>query len=196
MTKIIVFSDYACPYCYIGLSIAIRLMEEDPDLEVEFYPYLLDPRIPMKGLDTSKFTSTEELNKYYEKIESLGDEYGLKFENKAKKFNTVRLHKASMYAREKNKFFEFSMEAFKYIFELGKNIADPVITSEIALEVGLNNVDMNARIDNGDFDEVLTDAKEQSSIHGIKSVPTFIMDDRKVDILKPYEEIKKEILGL
>lgn len=196
MNKIKVFSDFSCPYCYIGISIVERLKEENPDLEFEFYPYFLDTRIPLKGLDISKFTDQEKINKGYERIESLGEEYGLKYENKSKRFNTIRLHQASLYAKKEDKFIPFAKAAFRHIFELGKNVGEALVVNEIGLEANLNIVEMNTCIDNGEFDDIVSEAKEQKHIHEIESVPTFIMEDRKVNILKAYEEIKKEILGL
>ncbi|GFN34459.1 DsbA family protein [Tepidimicrobium xylanilyticum] len=49
MTTIKIVSDFACPFCYIGFSIAERLIKENPDINIEWIPYELNPALPIEG---------------------------------------------------------------------------------------------------------------------------------------------------
>ena len=43
MKEIIIFSDFACPFSYIGFSIMNRLRKDRQDIEFYFLPYILNP---------------------------------------------------------------------------------------------------------------------------------------------------------
>ena len=195
MINIKVFSDFACPFCYIGFSIADRLRKENKDVSIQYFPYELDPDMPIGGGDLTDSIPQEQIDMSYKRIERLGKEYGLIYNNKIKKFNTTRLHKAALYAETVGKFYEFSKEAFRYIFEFGKNVGDPLIINEIGLYVGLNIIEMNEKIDKGEFDTQMEEAKKLSEDYNIESIPTFIVDEKKyVTLLKDYEKFKQDLL--
>ncbi|MBU5311392.1 DsbA family protein [Tissierella carlieri] len=195
MTNIKVFSDFACPFCYIGFSIANKLIQEIPNINIEWLPYELDPDLSLEGVYLTNHIPQEQIDMSYRRIERLGSEYGLIYNSKIKKFNTHRLHKAALYAHEEGKYYEFAKEAFKTIFEYGKNVGEPIIINEIGLVAGLNIVEMNNCIDNGSFDEKMKEAKYLASVYEIDSVPTFIVNDKKkVTLLKDYEKFKKDLL--
>ncbi len=195
MINIKVFSDYACPFCYIGFSIADKLRKEREDIEILYFPYILDPKVPLEGADLKDSIPAERIEMAYKRIERLGKEYNLNHINKSKKFNTNRLHKAALYAEEKELFYEFSKEAFRYIFELGKNVGDPQVINQLAQSLDLDINEMNEEIDSGRFDQQIEEAARLSRVYNIESVPTFIINGEKhVTRLKDYERFKRDLL--
>ena len=196
MTNIKIFSDFACPFCYIGFSIADKLRRENSNINIEWIPYELDSDYPLEGGDLTESIPQKQIELSYRRIERLGSEYGLVYNNKTKKFNTNRLHKAALYARDEGRYYEFAREAFKAIFEHGKNVGEPVIVNEIGLAAGISIVEMNRCIDSSAFDEEMEEARNLASIYEIESVPTFVVDEnKKVTLLKDYERFKKDLLG-
>ena len=196
MTNIKIFSDFACPFCYIGFSIADRLRKEESNINIQWIPYTLDSNLSLGGDDLLNHIPQEQLDMSYKRIERLGKEYGLVYNNKTKKFNTNRLHQAALYANKEDKYYEFARAAFKAIFEDGKNVGDPAIVNEIGLSVGLNIVEMNNCIKEGSFNEKLEESRNLIPVYEIESVPTFIVNDKKkVELLKDYEKFKKDLLG-
>lgn len=196
MTNIKVFSDFACPFCYIGFSIADKLRKENLDINIEWLPYELDSDLALEGNDLADHIPIEQIETSYKRIQRLGSEYGLVYNNKSKKFNTTRLHKAALYADTVGKYYEFAKEAFKSIFEDGKNVGDPLVINEIGLVSGLNIAEMNQCIDEGSFDAQMEEAKNLIPIYEIDSVPSFIVDDKKkVTLLKDYAKFKKDLIG-
>lgn len=195
MKNIKIFSDFACPFCYIGFSIIDKLRKDNKDLNIEWMPFELSPDAPPEGSDLSDSVPADQIEMGYKRINRLGSEYGLVYNNKTRKFNTHRLHKASLYADSVDKYYEFSKEAFKSIFEYGKNVGDPSVVNEIASSVGLDVNHMNTQIDAGVFDEYMEKAKELVPLHDIDSVPSFVIDDKKkVTTLKEYKKIIVDIL--
>lgn len=161
----------------------------------EWFPFELEPDAPIEGYDFSDKYPIEQIEIGYKRINRLGSEYGLVFNNKFKKANSNRVHKASLYAEKNNKFYEFSEQVFKANFEFSKNIGDVNIINEIAKSVGLDVEDMNKCIDNGDFDKHMKEAHDLVPVYNIESVPTFIVKDNKqVTTLKDYEKFKRDLL--
>lgn len=195
LTNIKVFLDYACPFCYLGFSIAEKLHEERPDIKFEFFPYELDADAPQEPSLLTDYIDEDTVKSSYERIERLGSEYGLDYSNKYQRFNTRRLLMAGMYSKKEEKFYEFSRLAFKAIFEDGKNVAKAEIVNEIGLEAGLNIVEMNNCINGDSLDDEMERAKNLIPVYEVDSVPTFIVNDKKkVTKLKPYAEFKSDLL--
>lgn len=196
MTNIKVFSDYTCPFCYLGFAIADRLRKEEEDINIEYLPYELKPDASQDPSSLTDDIPEDVLVKSYKRIEGLGNEYALVYKNKTTVFNTHRLILASLYSKKEDKYYEFSREAFKAIFEEGKNVAEAVIVNEIGLKVGLNIVEMNNCIDSGELEEEMAEARRLSSVYEVESIPTFIVNDgKKVTKLKPYSEFKNDLIG-
>lgn len=195
MTNIRVFSDFVCPFCYIGFSIANKLRKENPDVNIEYYPYELNPDAPEEGVDIKGKIPEEQLNASMERIKNLGSEYNLSYKGIDKSYNTHKLHKASLYARDEGKFFEFAEEAFKAVFEKRQNVAKDLIINEIGINAGLNIVEMNNCLNSGKYEDEMEEARNLAKVYELDSVPSFVVDEKKVVTnLKPYEEFKKDLL--
>ncbi len=196
MTEIKIFSDFACPFCYIGFSIMKRLKAERDDIDFLFIPSILNPNESLMGSSLYAHVDRETAHLGYLRIESLAKEYGLVYNNRERRFNTNRLHMASIYAYEHDKFFEFAQLGFEYIFEHGKNVALEEVVNEIGEKVGLDIKDMNAQINSKEYISYLDDAHELAIKYDIESIPTFIVDDvKKPTTLKPYKDFIKDLLG-
>ncbi|MCR3956585.1 MAG: DsbA family protein [Gudongella sp.] len=195
MKRIKVFSDFACPFCYIGFSIADRLIKENSEVEFLWYPYELDSQVAEEGASLEDGIPKEQIDMAYRRIERLGSEYGLIYSNKTTKFNTGLLHRAALYAQEVGSFYPFAKEAFKAIFEEGKNVALKEVVNQIGIDAGLNIHEMIEAIEAGEFEDMMENSRELAAAHEIESVPTFIREDGvKVTLLKGYEKFNKNLL--
>ena len=195
MKKIKVFSDFTCPFCYIGFSIAEKLVKENSEVEFHWYPYELDSYAPEEGTSLEDAIPKEQIDMAYRRIERLGSEYGLVYTNKTTKFNTGLLHRAALYAQEVGSFYPFAKEAFKAIFEEGKNVALKEVVNQIGFDAGLNIHEMIEAIEAGEFEEMMEESRVLAVAHEIESVPTFIREDgNKITLLKGYDKFRKDLL--
>lgn len=196
METVKTFMDFTCPFSYIGFAILEKLKDEEVNVDYTWYPYVLDENTPVEGKDISTKFEGKGLEQAFKRITRLGDEYGLKYENKNIAYNTARAHRAALFARDSGKLDEFAGKIFRAIFEEGRNVAEKEVLNDIGLEVGLNIVEMNTCIDDGGYEEEMEEAKKMASVYEVESVPTFIVDEkRKVTDLKPYSEFKKDLQG-
>lgn len=200
MLNIKIFSDFACPFCYIGFSILERLKKDGIKFDAEWYAYEIRPEAPLEGKEsTLKFYEEEaqKMDKLLEMIAKFSEPYGIKFSKKYISFNTNRAHLAGEYAKTQNKYDEFSKEVFKAYFELFENIADKEIISKIAAKIGLNVDEMNEQIDSGKFDDILLQAMDIAEQYKVENVPTFIINEtHKITGVREYEQFKNNILSM
>ena len=189
-----VFSDFVCPFCYIGFTIADKLNAERDDVSFTWYPYELDPSVAEQGGGMTGIPEAQ-LKIAFQRIEMLGREYGLNYNNKIKKFNTRKLHLAALYAQSVDKLYPFARQAFKAVFEDGRNVGTLEVINDIGLKAEMNIQEMNAAISDPAFMDEFIEAKNLIEIYEIDSVPTFVREDnKKISNLKDYESFKKDLL--
>jgi len=82
--KVTVFSDYICPFCYIGFY-RIEQLKENYDLEIEWRPFEIHPETPKEGAELNSLNFPKEyLDMMIANIKRLADDIGisLKFTEK------------------------------------------------------------------------------------------------------------------
>lgn len=188
--KIEVWSDYVCPFCYIGkknLDEALKQLKRD-DIEVEYKSFELDPNAPketegsINELIAKKYgmsieTATENNNKIVESARLIGLE--LDFDN-LKPTNTFDAHRLSYYAKEENKISEYNEAVLRSYFTKGLNISDYEILSNIADEVGLDKDKALQILASADYSEKVRASEREANSKGIDGVPYFIFDEKKM----------------
>lgn len=128
-------------------------------------------------------------------LSKLGKDLNIEFNNVNGKFNTRRAHLAGYYAKEQNKYNEYSKAVFKAYFDHGLNVADKSVIDEIANSIGLDVKEMNEPIDSGKYNERLMEDYRLANEYNITSVPTFIINHKiRVSGIREYNEFKKIFL--
>ena len=211
--KITYWSDYACPYCYIGearLKKAIDDIPELKDVEIEMKAFQLDPSAGEHAVgDTqTRFAhkygiSMQEAGKTIEHISQMGIAEGLDFKYATTLFtNTMDAHRLTKLAQSKNdpQLVEQVIEAlFKAYFTDNKELADKELLQQIGEDAGLDAEEVKEILTSDKYkDEVLLDEREAAR-YGIHAVPFFVVgqygisgaqsvDGMKAAIMKVMEE--------
>ena len=211
--KITYWSDYACPYCYIGearLKKAIADIPELKDVEIEMKAFQLDPSAGehAAGDTQTRFAhkygiSMQEAGETIEHISQMGIAEGLDFKYATTLFtNTMDAHRLTKLAQSKNdpELAEKIIEAlFKAYFTDNKELADKELLQKIGEDAGLDAEEVKEVLSSDKYkDEVLLDEREASR-YGIHAVPFFVVgqygisgaqsvDGMKATIMKVMEE--------
>ena len=196
MNNIKTFMDFIWPFSYIGFSILNKFRKEEYGFEYTWYPYILSPDTPLNGKELDGSFDEDKRKQVLKRLNSLGSEYGLEFNNGNVTFNSNRAHKAALYAKDQGKFYDFAKEVFDCVFKFDKNIGDKGVINKIAKSLNLDVKDMNKSIDSGVYDNQIEEAHQVAKDYKVNSVPTFIVDDtRKVTDLKEYKYFKEDLIG-
>lgn len=147
--KIEVWSDYVCPFCYIGkrrLEVALSQFPHKDQVEIEFKSFELDPNAPLnKGKSiheaiAEKYGMTiEQAKQTNQGIGQQAASIGLSFNfDKMKPTNTFDAHRLVKYAKTQGREAEISEKLFQAYFTEGKHIGDHKTLADIAESAGLD----------------------------------------------------------
>lgn len=195
MFKIKIFSDFAWPFCYFGLGLVNKLIEDGLECEVEWIPFELDPNAPLEGMDLFTVYPKNYVISSINHLNKIGKELNIEYNNYNGKFNTRRAHLAGYYAKEQNKYNEYSSAVFKAYFNDKLNVANRDVLNKIAEDIGLNLEEMNKAVDSGKYNSRLMEDYELAKEYSVRSVPTFIINENeRISGIKEYSEFKKLLL--
>lgn len=188
--KIEIWSDYVCPFCYIGkrnLEQALKQSGMTDEVEIIFKSFELDPDAPK----TYEGTIHELIaNKYGMSVESATEnnnrlvlsamEAGLIFNfDDLKPTNTFDAHRLSYYAKENGKLSEFNEAVMRSYFTEGLNISDQETLSNLAAEVGLDKEEAKRILTSSDYSNEVRESESDARSKGIDGVPYFIFDGKE-----------------
>lgn len=187
--KITYWSDYACPYCYIGearLKKALDAIPELKDATLEMKAFQLDPSA---GTHAVSDTQTRFADKYgisfeaagrqIEHISQMGIAEGLDFRYASTLFtNTMDAHRLTKLAQSKGDpaLTERVIESlFKAYFTDNKELADKELLQSIGEACGLDAEEVKEVLETDKYrEEVLLDEREAAR-YGIHAVPFFMI---------------------
>ncbi|EAP99382.1 hypothetical protein JNB_04400 [Janibacter sp. HTCC2649] len=185
--KIEIWSDVACPWCYIGkrrFETALKAFPHKDSVEVQWRSYQLDPTIPehydgtelsylseRKGMDPAQVTSM--FAHVTEQAKGEGLNYRFDDVVVANSFNAHQLlHLAAAKGRG-----DIVKEALLSAhFEHGADIGNRGDLVRIGSEAGLDAAEINEALDTDKYaDEVRQDFADARTI-GVTGVPFFVID--------------------
>ncbi|WP_312755686.1 DsbA family oxidoreductase [Rummeliibacillus suwonensis] len=187
--KIEVWSDYVCPFCYIGkreLENAIEKTGFQDQVDIELKSYQLSPDSPATSEESiyevlaKKYGTTIEQVKaqtagIIDRAATLGLNY--QYEN-MKPANTFKAHRLAKYAESVGKGAEMSERLLQAYFIENQEIGLTDILVGLGEEIGIERQAVEDVLNDGSFaDEVLSDIQEASQI-GIRGVPFFVFNGK------------------
>lgn len=188
--NLVVFSDYVCPFCYIGKTIAQKLVE-DYDLHMEWVGYEINPRIPPEGLTLEDMGIDEEYLRIVEdQVKKYADMYGIEIKFPDFLPNSRLAIMSTRAAEEEGYFYDFYLRVYDAYWKEGQDIGDEEVLSKLAEEVGFSWDKVEDYLDStaeSDYQKTLERVKEEE----IVEVPTFMIDGKRFQGVKPYTEFQK-----
>lgn len=192
MKKINIWSDFACPYCYIGekrLLNAINELKVNDKFEIVYHAFELDP----SALKQSDMTSVERIASKYgipiEKakqrvlqIDNLGKELGIDFiyvsARPSNTFDAHRLMKLAEVKYDKVTVEKLNFGLFDAYFTKNLVLANWDVLKKVAKEAGMKEEDVNMTLESVEYaDDVRMDENE-AKLMGVRGVPYFIVDNK------------------
>lgn len=185
--KIEVWSDYVCPFCYIGkrkLEEALQKTGLAQSTEVVFKAFQLDPTTPEDakehvaiGLAKKYGMSKQEVEGMLQNVKAQAKAVGLNYNvDVMTEANTLKAHQLAKYAEQQGKAAEMSERLLHGYFEKGEAIGDSIVLLQIAEELNLNRQEVEQVFQEKLFvDEVRADIAEASKI-GVRGVPFFVLN--------------------
>jgi predicted DsbA family dithiol-disulfide isomerase len=189
--KIDVWSDIACPWCYIGkrnLEKGIALSAEDDDaprVEVTFHSYELSPDTPvdfdgseLDFLAGHKGMPREQVEQMLARVTGVAAEAGLEYRfDILQHTNTVKAHELVHFAAAHGSQHEAVDRLFSAYFTEGRHLGRVDELVSLAGEIGLDEAAAREALES---DAHLADVRrdqERARAYGITGVPFFVIDE-------------------
>ncbi len=187
-----IWSDIACPWCYIGKrnlekGLAVVADDEDaPQVTVTFHSYELSPDIPVdyEGsqidyLMVRKGLPREQVEQMQERVTGVAAQVGLDYHlDRVQTTNTVKAHELLHHAKDKGMQHEMKERLMKAYFVEGEHIGriDDLVT--LAASVGLDAEEARAVLESEKYLSAVRHDQAQAQAYGIQGVPFFVIDGK------------------
>ncbi|MFX1329896.1 MAG: DsbA family protein [Promethearchaeota archaeon] len=191
--KVIAYSDYICPFCYIGYH-RIEKLKKEYNLDIEWRPFEIHPETPKQGASIDELPFPKGyLEMAFANVKRLADEDGLTLKFAKKLPNSRLALYISEFARKKGKFEEFHKLVLEAYWLEGKDIGDKSLLLDLAESIGLNKNEIESYLETDEPFNVLQKTLKELREYGINGVPTFNIEERLIVGAQPYEIFKKVI---
>ncbi len=189
--KITYWSDYACPYCYIGETRLEKAIEElglQDKVTLEMKSFELDPTASREyvGTTVDRFAKKYGLDKkgasnQIEYISELGRAEGIDFRYAGTRYtNTLDAHRLTKYVQSLgNKLLTQQVihDLFDAYFTKNQELTDREVLIHIGVKAGLRAGEVEALLDSDFYTADVRKDEMKAHQYGISGVPFFIVDN-------------------
>jgi predicted DsbA family dithiol-disulfide isomerase len=185
--KVEIWSDYACPFCYIGkkkFETALERFAHKDQIETEYRSFELNPsadpnaHISTYSMLASKYgMSIDQAKATTVNVAEQAAAVGLtfNFENMVET-NTFDAHRLVLFANGHGKAKEMSERLFKAHFTDNDNVGNCGTLSQLAAEVGLDKDLVAEMLATSSYSDEVRAQEEEGSRLGIRGVPFYVFD--------------------
>ena len=180
--KVTVFSDYICPFCYIGFH-RLRRLHDSYDLKINWCFLEIHPEISADGeaIDSLDYPSAQ-WQQMLASMQRIAQEENIPLAE----LRFITSSKDALLLSEAAKqcgadiFYDLHEKLFHAYFVEGKNIGDRNILRQIASSCNINSKIIESAWTDVKYRQRLTDNYSAARKYNIQSVPSFIFGNRKL----------------
>jgi predicted DsbA family dithiol-disulfide isomerase len=185
--KIEIWSDIACPWCYIGKRRLERALAARPDaeeVEIIWRSFQLDPSAPpsseqsLEELLSRKYgMSVEKARQMQQHMAGVAADEGLRFNfDSVQPGNTFDAHRLIHFARTEGRQGEMKERLLRAYFTDGTWVGDHATLAEAAGDVGLDAEQVRQWLPSDRFGAEVRRDQARATELGIRGVPFFLID--------------------
>jgi predicted DsbA family dithiol-disulfide isomerase len=168
--KLEIFSDYICPFCWLGKVAVKDLKQRLPEIEIIWRAFELRPEpVPLPEAKGEYLTRI-----WQQSVLPMAQQLGVKMIMPSVKPRSRMAHEAAAWARQQQHFDNMNEALFRAYFERDEDIGHPPALVALAEAIGLDGADLkNALEEHRHLQDVLADQR-QAAQYGLSGVPAFI----------------------
>jgi predicted DsbA family dithiol-disulfide isomerase len=202
--QIDVWSDIACPWCYIGkrhLEQALATFDHKDEVEIVWRAFELDPTAPkvreaipnVERLAQKYRVSPEQARAMMDRVITAGKGAGLELKlHDSKSGNTFDAHRLLHWAHELGKQDALKERMMRAYQTEGQVISDPDVLVRLATEIGLDETEARAVVTSDRYAANVRADEKLAQELGITGVPFFVLAGKLgVSGAQPVEVMKQ-----
>lgn len=191
LVPLIVFSDYICPFCYLG-QVIVDFVRREFDVDVEFRSFLLAPGCPPEGQPVHG--SPEDRAQQFASFKTIADQFNMPVAPREWTNYSRYALEATEYARDEGKIDEFRRVVFRQYWADNLDISADDTLRAAAVEVGLDADAMLAAVHDRRFMERIDEDMEIAAEIGIKGVPSYLMAGNTIHGQAPFDHFARLLI--
>ena len=186
--KIDIWSDIACPWCYIGkrrLETALKDFDGTP-VEVEYHSFQLNPAAPVDFNGTQSDYLAQRMRASADQVRAMNQQVtatakadGLDYHlDDVKVTNTAKAHELIHFAKSQGKGNEMKEHLLRAYFVDGRHVGHDDDLADLAADIGLDRDAALAALTSGAFRQAVEGDKAHGTAIGVQGVPFFVVDGK------------------
>jgi predicted DsbA family dithiol-disulfide isomerase len=192
--RILVWSDYVCPFCYLERPVLERAQAElGHGFEIDWRSFELRPE-----LEPTLDPDAEYLHRVWnQSVYPMAQERGMVLKLPPVQPRSRKAHEAAEFARQAGRLDAMNNALFKAFFEDGRDLADIEVLLDIGQSVELDAGELHEALTSGRYEQRVIEDQQLARQIGISGVPALIVTAGAQAYLvsgaQPYEAVKDVI---
>lgn len=184
-----IWSDIACPFCFIGKRTLDRALADFPgrdEIEVRWRSFELAPQMPAT-IDGDLFAvvaarygiTREEARERCAAITAMAGDLGVELDlTRVRPGRTRDAHRLLQLAHARGLGDTLAERLFTAYFSEGLSVSDPAVLTRLAVGAGLDAGEVADVLGSDAFSDALAEDRRIAESFGLRGVPTFVLDRR------------------
>ncbi len=187
--EIHIWSDVACPFCYIGREHLLKALKLSgvEDVHLIWHSFQLDPSISKEDegetiishLSQKKGMSITQVEQMIGNVESMGREAGLTLNlSSTQVYNTLPCHLVLQFAKSRGLGDQMKRALLERHFVRNQNLSELQFLNEALLEIGILDTEAETIIADEQWMRKFEDDLYTAQQFNIRGVPFFVFDNK------------------
>jgi predicted DsbA family dithiol-disulfide isomerase len=180
--KVTVFSDYICPFCFIG-SLRLERLREFYDLRINWAFIEIHPDTPATGIIVEELGYGEtQWSEMMAALDAMAEEEGVRIRPLDRLSNSRRALRLAEAAKEEGaeRFYRLHHRLFEAYFSEGTDIGDMEELRKLSVECGLNEETLELAMENTSVTDRLNQYQKMAYQAAVTGTPTYVIGGRKL----------------
>lgn len=170
-----VFSDYVCPWCYLGDN-RVKQLKDAYNVDIKLVHFPLHPETPAEGRTLADMfgVGDDEIAAKNARMQGMMQAEGLPFKDRSHTFNSRLAQEVGKWAETQDGGNAIHDKFFEAYFVDQRNIGDVEVILDIVKSAGLNVDEAAKVIEDRTFKDAIDADWAKSHQYGVTGVPTFV----------------------
>ena len=188
--KLEVFTDYVCPWCYLGDS-RIKKVKNEFKVDIQLIHFPLHPETPTEGRTLIELfgSNQEDIDQKNERMKELMILENLPYKNRTHTYNSRLAQEIGAWAQSIDNETSIHDNFFEAYFVQGLNVGLESVILDVVSKSGLNIEEARKVIKNRLFMKNIDDDWNKSRNYGVTGVPTYVYQKQSLVGAQPHENL-------
>jgi predicted DsbA family dithiol-disulfide isomerase len=188
--KLEVFTDYVCPWCYLGDS-RIKKIKNEYKVDIQLIHFPLHPETPTEGRTLIELfgSNQEDIDQKNERMKELMILENLPYKNRTHTYNSRLAQEIGAWAQSIDNETSIHDNFFEAYFVQGLNVGLESVILDVVSKSGLNPEEARKVIKNRLFMKNIDDDWNKSRNYGVTGVPTYVYQKQSMVGAQPHENL-------